>query len=122
MFPQVFVILLSFALQAISTPPHQSVLSSNDACPTGAHVIVVRATTEEPGFGAMGTLTTDLLKRIPGSTAYPVNYPADGLRNRTRYVESEQEGVDDLNAHIKSFAQACPETKIVLLGYSQVGA
>ena len=129
MVTQAWAILLSFALQAASTPQHyhQSVLTlAGASCPTNAHIVGVRGTTEDPGFGAMQPIVNQLLQKMPGSDAYPIDYPAEGLLRHSpwfqpfKYPGSEQTGVDNLNAHIMNFTANCPDTKIVLLGYSQV--
>ena len=128
MLAQAFFILFLLPLQVISTPYRsQSVLGlEDDGCPTGAHIVGVRGTMELPGFGVMGPLVQQLLDLIPGSDNYSLIYPAQGLFNHTPwynfklYKESEQVGVDNLNGHIMDFTENCPNTKIILMGYSQV--
>lgn len=126
MFLQAFTILLSFVLQVIARPHHpQSILSADDACPTGVHIVGVRATTEQQGFGVMQAIVDQLLSDINGSDAYAIVYPAAGILDHPPWVDgplyetSEQTGVDNLVAHIVNFTEYCPDTTIVLLGYSQ---
>ena len=77
----------------------------------------------------MGPLVERLKNGINGSDAYAIVYPATGLVKNFPWVQfpdvykkSEQAGVDNLTAHIQEFSTTCPDTPIVLLGYSQVCA
>ena len=86
-----------------------------DVCPD-AEVIFARGTNEPDGMGRVGdALVASLRKQAPGLNirSYPVNYKA------TITQRHSGEGAKDAIAHIKSTADACPDTKIVLGGYSQ---
>lgn len=128
MFIQTFLILLSSPLQANSAPSHRQTIftSDEDACATGVHIVGVRGTIEEPGFGRMGKLVAPLLDLIPDSDAYAIDYPAAGFIDHSPWVnfptykQSEQTGVNNLITHLMDYTESCPDTKIVLMGYSQV--
>jgi cutinase len=88
-------------------------------CPD-IEVTFARATNEPPGVGVVGQEFIDSLRSQVGGRSvvvYPVNYPAsDDL------VPSANAGGVDANAHVESMAASCPNTKLVLGGYSQGAA
>jgi cutinase-like protein len=88
-------------------------------CPD-VEVTFARATSEPPGVGVVGQEFIDSLRSQVGGRSiavYPVNYPAsDDL------VPSANAGGVDANAHVESMAASCPNTKLVLGGYSQGAA
>ncbi|MDT5022131.1 MAG: cutinase [Mycobacterium sp.] len=90
-----------------------------DDCPN-AEVVFARGTGEPVGPGGPGQAFYDsLTSQLPGKTItlYPVNYPST-----TDYVNSAHAGADDAVAHVQGTAANCPNTKIVLGGYSQGAA
>jgi cutinase len=87
-------------------------------CPD-VQLIFARGTTEAPGLGAMGDAFADDLKQRVGNKSvavYPVDYPAS-----TDFPTAIQ-GVVDASSHVKQTAANCPNTKMVLGGYSQGAA
>ena len=129
MFVQAFTVLLPFVLQAAASPQHrQSVFETSDNCPSGVHIIGIRGTAEDPGFGALGTIVDELKNMLPGSDGVAIDYPASGISvgddekliyNIFQYSASIMEGQDKLSAEIEDFSQRCPDTRIVVVGYSQ---
>jgi cutinase len=88
-------------------------------CPD-IEVTFARATNEPPGVGAVGQEFIDSLRSQVGGrsiTVYPVNYPASA-----DLAPSANAGAVDANAHVESMAASCPNTKLVLGGYSQGAA
>lgn len=79
-------------------------------------MIVARGSTEDPGVGKMGVISGNVTEKVPGSTVEAVDYPA----TLTDYIESEGEGAVAMAKMVVDYAKKCPETKIALLGYSQV--
>lgn len=79
------------------------------------HVIVARASTEPPGDGAIGSLARAVIQAHPGATQEAIQYPAT-LGN---YISSESQGVSAEKQQLTSYANNCPGSQIVLLGYSQ---
>jgi cutinase-like protein len=84
--------------------------AASAACPD-AEVVFARGREEPPGVGAVGDA---LVNSLRGKTrrsvgVYGVNYPAD---------ISTGSGANDMSAHVQSMARSCPNTRIVLGGYS----
>jgi cutinase len=88
-------------------------------CPD-IEVVFARGTTEPPGVGGVGQAFVDTLRSQAGGrpvSVYPVNYPAtDNFRS------SIAAGANDASAHVQSMAANCPNTRMVLGGYSQGAA
>jgi cutinase len=85
-------------------------------CPD-IEVTFARATSEPPGVGGVGQAFVDALRSQVGGRSvgvYPVNYPAS-----EDFAPSASAGASDASAHVQSMAAACPNTKMVLGGYSQ---
>jgi len=80
------------------------------ACPD-AEVVFARGREEPAGVGAVGDA---LVNSLRGKTrmsvgVYGVNYPAN---------ISTGSGANDMSAHVQSMARSCPNTRMVLGGYS----
>jgi cutinase len=87
-------------------------------CPD-VEVLFARGTGEDPGVGPTGQAFVDSLRtRIaPRSMdVYPINYPASNDWG------TGLDGIRDAGAHVESTAAGCPQTKMVLGGYSQGAA
>ena len=85
-------------------------------CPD-VEVTFARATTEPPGVGVVGQEFVDSLRSQVGGKSigvYPVNYPASD-----DFAPSVNAGTSDANAHVQSMIANCPNTRMVLGGYSQ---
>ncbi|MBV9351681.1 MAG: cutinase family protein, partial [Mycobacterium sp.] len=92
--------------------------ASAQPCPD-VDVVFARGTTEPPGVGQTGEAFIDALNpRLVGrsSDVYAVNYPA------SNDFATGVDGLYDAKAHIESTAANCPNTKMVLGGYSQGAA
>lgn len=95
-----------------------SAAADGDPCPD-VQVIFARGTGEPPGPGATGQAFTDALSaRLPNTSidVYPVDYPASLDFNRAA------DGVADASHKVIDTAAGCPNTKIVVGGYSQGAA
>ncbi len=104
---------------ALSTAPAGAGVALADPCPD-AEVVFARGTGEPPGVGGTGQAFIDSLTgQVSGRSVgvYPVNYPATN-----DYVNSAKSGAGDAGAHIQNMAASCPNTKMVLGGYSQGAA
>ncbi|MCV7409182.1 cutinase family protein [Mycobacterium florentinum] len=87
------------------------------ACPA-VEVVFARGTNEPPGVGKVGGAFINSLRQQTQRNvgAYGVNYPAnDDFLAAT-------DGANDASAHIQHMADNCPNTKLVLGGYSQGAA
>jgi cutinase len=90
--------------------------ASAQPCPD-VEVVFARATTEPPGVGGMGQAFVDSLRSQVGGRSvgvYPVNYPAT-----EDWAPSASAGASDASAHVQSMAANCPNTRMVLGGFSQ---
>jgi hypothetical protein len=87
-------------------------------CPD-VQVVFARGTDEPPGPGATGQAFADNLRSRIGARSfdvYPVNYPA------THDWQTGLDGIRDAGAHVVSMAHDCPNTQMVLGGFSQGAA
>ena len=94
-----------------------SIASASAAPCPDVEVTFARATTESPGVGVVGREFVDALRSQVGGRSvgvYPVNYPAS-----EDFVPSANAGASDASAHVQSTIANCPNTKMVLGGYSQ---
>jgi len=85
-------------------------------CPD-VEVTFARGTGEPPGVGGVGQAFVDSLRNQVGGRSlavYPVNYPATD-----DWPPSASAGGSDASAHVQSMVANCPNTKLVLGGYSQ---
>ncbi len=81
-------------------------------------VVFARGTTEQ-GLGPTGQAYVDSLRARVGAKSigvYPVDYPA------TTDFPTALDGINDASAHVRSTAANCPNTQIVLGGFSQGAA
>ena len=87
-------------------------------CPD-IEVVFARGTFEPPGVGGIGQSFVDSVRSQAGAKSvgvYPVNYPA------STDFPTAVEGIRDAANHIEAMAANCPNTKIVLGGFSQGAA
>jgi cutinase len=104
-----FVLALALVTApAMSTTP--PIPTAAAACPD-VEVIFARGRLEPPGVGAVGdALVGSLRSQTPRSIGvYGVNYPAN--------VDAVS-GANDINNHVRSMANSCPNTRLVIGGYS----
>ncbi len=107
--------LLIAPISAVSAQP----------CPD-VDVVFARGTGEPPGVGGIGQAFVDALRPQVGARSldvYPVNYEASSdFSERIQFAQSVVDGIKDAGGHIESTAAHCPNTRIVLGGYSQGAA
>lgn len=87
-------------------------------CPD-VEVVFARGTFEAPGIGATGQAFVDALRSRVGAKSvevYPVNYPA------SLDFATAAQGVIDASNKVRDIAANCPNTNVVLGGYSQGAA
>ncbi|WP_082978473.1 cutinase family protein [Mycobacterium sp. 1081908.1] len=87
------------------------------ACPD-VEVVFARGTDEPPGVGKVGQAFVSSLRQNTRKSvgSYAVNYPAN------KDFLAAADGANDASNHIQQMANNCPNTKIVLGGYSQGAA
>jgi cutinase len=95
----------------------QLVPRASASCP-GVEVVFARGTDEAPGVGKVGGAFVNSLREQTRKSvgAYGVNYPAD------KDFLAAADGANDASNHIQRMAVNCPNTKLVLGGYSQGAA
>ncbi|KAF9452243.1 carbohydrate esterase family 5 protein [Macrolepiota fuliginosa MF-IS2] len=80
------------------------------------HIIAARGSTEPPGPGAIGALVTQVQQQSSQTVSTAaVDYPA----TLTNYANSSAQGTSATKTMLTNQANACPNQKIVLVGYSQ---
>lgn len=114
-----FAAAMTALLAAAITTPAVSNAEADDGTCAQVEVIFARGTLEPPGPGATGQAFTDsLTSRLGGKAVnvYPVNYPA------SLNFSQAADGVADAANKVLNTVNTCPNTKIVLGGYSQGAA
>jgi cutinase len=89
-----------------------------ESCPD-VQIVFARGTGEPDGIGRVGDAFVDALRsRLPGKSiaVYAVNYPA------SRDFLRAADGANDASLFVQNTAATCPDTKMVLGGYSQGAA
>ncbi|HEU0191212.1 MAG TPA: cutinase family protein [Mycobacterium sp.] len=115
--PVAAALLLAWTLSTVSDAKANP-SAAEPGCPN-VELIYARGTGEEPGLGPVGQQFVDALHARLGEKSlavYPVNYPASDD------WPTAIDGVRDASAHIQSAVAACPETRLVLGGWSQGAA
>lgn len=111
---------LPLAMLGIPVTMSPAILSHSHADPCPAvQVVFARGTMEPPGVGGIGQAFVDSLTARAGGRSvdvYPVNYPA------SLDFATAADGVVDAANKVQATATSCPDTKIVLGGYSQGAA
>jgi len=110
----VLAVATSAALSSVSGMP----TAAAEPCPD-VQVIFARGTFEPAGVGVTGQAFVDALTgKLGGKSVdvYPVNYPA------SLDFATAADGVVDASNKIRDVAASCPNTKMVLGGYSQGAA
>ncbi len=106
------VVVAAAALIAPSVVPGTTALvpSASAACPA-VEVIFARGREESPGVGVLGNAFISALrsKSNKNINVYAVRYPADN---------EIDVGANDMSGHIQDMMNNCPDTRLVLGGYS----
>lgn len=109
---------LAVATATMGVAPGAIPVASAESCPD-VDVVFARGTLEPLGVGGVGTGFVDSLRgRVTDKsvTVYPVNYPA------STDFPTAADGVIDASKHVQRMASDCPDTKMVLGGFSQGAA
>ncbi|BBZ21616.1 cutinase [Mycolicibacter hiberniae] len=98
---------------------------SAQPCPD-VEVVFARGTGEPPGVGGIGQSFVDALRAKVGERSfevYPVNYAASNdFGGGVDFARTVVDGIRDAGTHIENTAANCPNTRIVLGGFSQGAA
>jgi cutinase len=118
-FAAVLISGVTLVAPAVLSPSSTAVASAQaDACPA-VQVVFARGTGEPDGVGRVGDAFVDALRSLvkgKSVAVYAVNYPA------TRDFLRAADGANDASLFVQNTATTCPDTKIVLGGYSQGAA
>ncbi|KAI8624505.1 carbohydrate-binding module family 1 protein [Xylariaceae sp. FL1651] len=109
------------AAAGVSASPAE--LAERQSCPN-VYVFGARETTAPAGYGTAGGLVNQVLAAYPGSQSAAISYPACGGQSTcggVSYDSSAQQGTTAVIQAVTSLNSRCPNTKIVLIGYSQGG-
>jgi cutinase len=112
-------LLLVLAALAAAVPTVTSAPANAAPCPD-VEVVFARGTNEPPGLGSVGgPLVDDLRTRVAPRTVdgAAVDYPASN-----DFSNSTPAGIEAARSLIETIASSCPNTKMVLGGYSQGAA
>lgn len=92
------------------------------SCPP-VHIFGARGTGVPPGYDLLLPLVNQLKATYSGATSEAIVYPACGGQSScggVPYGESAKEGATAVATAVNDFHSNCPNTKLVLMGYSQV--
>lgn len=92
--------------------------NSTIRCASGLKMIVSRGTGEDAGLGVTELLVDVISSQIDGSEWTAVEYPA--AFENPGYFESVNNGTLLVRQAITDYAEACPDSKMAVFGYSQV--
>ena len=110
----VAALVAGWALLGVPVPSARA----DAACPD-IQVVFARGTYEPPGVGGIGQAFVNSVKSRAGTKSvgvYPVNYPA------STEFPTAVDGIRDASAHVEAMTANCPNTQLVLGGFSQGAA
>ncbi|TLS29192.1 hypothetical protein PpBr36_00048 [Pyricularia pennisetigena] len=114
------IVWLLFAAAAAGTLPQPTGDASKAAptsCASGVQIFVARGSTERSSLGRIAPVAQSIANSIPGSSITALDYPAK--MNPIVYLFSVSKGTKNLSKLVKNYVEMCPQSKIVLIGYSQ---
>lgn len=87
-------------------------------CAKGLYLVIARGTGEPEGGGISSELGTQIAAKIKDTIVEPLDYPA--TFTDPDYDDSEADGVKEMQETINDYNKACPDSKVAIIGYSQV--
>src|SRR5258708_34753587 len=112
------VVVTSWALLLSAPVPP----ASADPCPD-VEVVFAWATGEPPGGGGIGQAFVDAMLSQAGNKSvgvYPINCPASAdFGGGIEFAQTVIQGIGDAVNHVQATAANCPNTRMVLGGFSQ---
>jgi len=114
--PSLLLLPLPLAIAQPDTNTNPSLSPHPNVCPQ-VHIFGARETTAPPGFGSAQTLVDLVTKAFPGTTSEAIDYPA---APGEQYGASVTAGIAAVVRQTEAFAALCPESVVIMHGYSQV--
>src|SRR6476660_3941712 len=111
-------VFASLAISLLLSPAINPPSAAAAPCPD-VQIVFARGTFEPPGVGGVGQAFIDsLTSKVGGKSVdvYPVNYPA------SLDFATAADGVIDARNKVRDISTSCPNTQMVLGGYSQGAA
>jgi cutinase len=105
-----FLAVAGFLVAGAVLPPSRLIPTASASC-SPIEVVFARGRLESPGAGVIGnSFVSALRSRVNRNVSlYAVRYPAD---------TEVDIGANDMSAHVQNTINGCPDTRIVLGGYS----
>jgi hypothetical protein len=89
-------------------------VEARDTCYSGVYTIIARGSEEVQGQSVLDPIAAAISSAIPNSGYNEVVYPA-----LLSFWNSAPQGVTNAQEQMQNYSSACPDGKIVLMGYSQ---
>lgn len=93
---------------------------SKDECATSVHAIIARGQGGGDDLNVMSTLSDLILKQIAGSTTLGLPYDHQNVLTDYDKLHTVHDGAVLMQQFVQEYSESCPQTKIVLVGYSMV--
>jgi cutinase len=121
-FTRSLVVAALGAWSALTGAVAPAAFAQGPPCPD-AEVVFARGTGEAPGVGGVGQAFVDSVRAQAGGRTvgvYAVNYlAANNFQDRIGFANTVIDGIRDEADHIRAMAANCPNTRLILGGYSQ---
>lgn len=98
----------------------QAQLVSENDCATGVHAIIARGQGGGDDLNVMKTLSDLILQQIPGSTTLGLPYDHENVLTDAAKRDTVHDAAVLMQEFVQEYAEACPDVKIVVVGYSMV--
>ncbi|KAG5984564.1 hypothetical protein E4U55_004220 [Claviceps digitariae] len=116
--------LLLLTLQGAQAKTHKMKAGALDSSCPPLHIFGARGTGIPPGYDLLLPLVEKLKATYSGATSEAIVYPACGGGSACggiSYGDSARQGTAAVAKAVNDFHARCPNTKFVLMGYSQGG-